>query len=222
MPLQHVLVNRGDTSKEVLHDTSTLLFVRLCVRLVWYSLVGSQQDVCGVSKRRGGAGIGPCLSSILPVTTAKPPWGRARECTDERKLVRCEREYGGGWRGWQVTSKDGREKRAEGGWTMRKERDGERGDRWLLQWERQEVEGRQKKRWGSALIFHTRQFLHTWREVSDSKLSPFTLTLSATRFILWLPLADARALWQWKTKNGYNTEKMSIIEVNRNCFVFFP
>lgn len=26
----------------------------------------------------------------------QPPRGRARECTDEQKLVRCEREWGGG------------------------------------------------------------------------------------------------------------------------------
>ena len=68
----------------------------------------------------------------------------------------------------------------------------ERGDRWLLQREWQEVEGRQKKGWGSTLIFYTRQFLYTWREVSDSLLTlPFTLTLSFILCILLLLLADA-------------------------------
>lgn len=88
-------VIRGGSSKEVLHEKHTLL--PFAVPQVWHSLGCRQQDVSPKKKkRRGGAGVRACLSSILPVTTANPlspppPRGRARESTDGRKLVRCER-----------------------------------------------------------------------------------------------------------------------------------
>lgn len=79
--IQNVLVNRGDISKEVLNDTSTLLLfvkwcvcrcVRLCVRVVWDSLVA----VCGFSKRGGGAQRHWALSIIHPTChSGNPPEG---------------------------------------------------------------------------------------------------------------------------------------------------
>lgn len=168
------------------------MFIRsLCV--VGVVIIDGQRARCfkvgkGRRKKRSDS---PLLSPIPAVTAAMCPEGGQRSAWTSGNLrgVRCEAEGNHdrrprrrGWRGWQVTSCDGWGKSAEGGWTVKKKSDGERDDRWLLQWEWQEVgdvEGRQKKGWESALIFHTGLFLHTWREGPDSPLIPlFTLTLS--------------------------------------------
>lgn len=119
----------------------------------------------------------------------QPHWGRARERMDERKLVKCELKWGettieGQEVGneeddrWQARMGERKEQGEDGQWGKG---DGKGGDRWSLQWEWQEVEGRWKKGWGSALIFHRRQFLHTWRKFSNSKVS-----LYLDSFCLWL------------------------------------
>lgn len=84
--VQNALVNRGDTSQDVLNDTSTLLsflklcvclWVRLCSRVVWDSLVGGQLVVCvWRSKRGGGAQRRQALSIIHPTChQGNPPKG---------------------------------------------------------------------------------------------------------------------------------------------------
>lgn len=102
-------VIRGGSSKEVLHETAALLpfgVTQVCRR---------QQDVSPKKKRRGGAGVRTCLSSILPVTTASPlppppPRGRARESMDERKLVRCERRKAEGGKRRKEARQKGKKK----------------------------------------------------------------------------------------------------------------
>lgn len=81
--------------------------------------------------------IRPCLSSVLPVTTANPLREGKGVYTEERKPVRCEfngkprqrsKENGmkkmtGDMQEWR------RKKPVEGKWTMKKEKDEVRGDR---------------------------------------------------------------------------------------------
>lgn len=90
-----VLANRADTSNEVLRDTSTTVCVSLCQDGVVF-ISGQPARCVGVFQRGGGGGWHQALSIIhLTCHHGNPPRGRARECTDEQKLVRCEREWGG-------------------------------------------------------------------------------------------------------------------------------
>lgn len=143
--LQCVLKSTLNTSKDDLHGTSTLLCVLFCVKLVWYSLAGSQVCVVFHSIEED---LCQALSIIhLTCHQGNRPWGRPSECTNERKLVRCELEWGkpqqkakkkemtGDKQGWVREKSRGRVDNEE------RERRGERGDRWLLQWEWQEVDG---------------------------------------------------------------------------------
>lgn len=132
------VVIRGGSSKKVLHETSALL--PSTVPQVWHS---ASKMCLQKKKRRGGAGVRACLSSILPVTTAKPlspppPRGRARESTDERKLVRCERRKAKGGKKRKEARQKGKkkgmrkmtgDKRGMGGRKEQRE-GGRRGWRW--------------------------------------------------------------------------------------------
>lgn len=194
---QCVHENRGNTSNH-----GTLLPHAWVVRC---SLVGISQGVLLSFKAEWEICTELCQSSILPVTMVSPhpTQGRLQERAHKRKLLRCEwmwtwmegkpqqrsmkERMTGDKQGW------GERKGGEGGWTTRKQK----ADRWLLQREWKKRDGGQKKGCASALIFHTGQFLHTWREASDSKLS-----CPPPSFCHWLYLvpATSRCGWEWKAK----------------------
>lgn len=133
--------------------------------------------------------------SIIPLTchhgNPHPTQGRLQERVHRRKLLRCEWMWT--WMEGKTTTelrernddrwraRMGKRKGAEGGRTMRNQK----GDRWLLHREWKKRDGGQKKGWANALIFHTGEFLHTWREASDSKLSCPPLS-----WIYFVPRAD--------------------------------
>lgn len=59
---------------------------------------GQPARCVGCFKEEKGGSWHRALSIIhLTCHRCEPPRGRAREYTDEQKLVRCEREWGGGW-----------------------------------------------------------------------------------------------------------------------------
>lgn len=151
-------------------------------------------------------GAGYCLSSIPPVTTATPlreakgVYGRAETCEVWTWIGGKPRQKGKK-RGMKRMTGDKR------GWVREKCRgrvDNKERERWREGWQvivavgvtgsRRQTEERMRK---CIDIPHKTVSSHLKGSLWLQTL-PFTLTLSVALSILWLPLADASAIRQWK------------------------
>ena len=169
----------------------------------------------------------------------QPPWGRPRECTDEREPVRCELEYegnhnrrarrrGGGGGGGVTGDKRGwgerKVQREVGQWRERergRRREGVTGDccsgsdrKWKADRRKDE-----EVHWYSTA---DRFFTLEGRYLTLLTL-PFTLTHSSVLCILCRLPADARSPPQRKTNNGctmWGFFPQSVVDAEQ-CIVFW-